>query len=42
MVFLQSWPGGRLCRISGLKRGRGRLRNLVLVAYERVFETPFD
>ena len=45
MVFEQSsvkMPGGRLretenrgiCQISGLKSGRGRLRNLRLVAYE--------
>ena len=32
----------RICQISGLKSGRGPLRNLRVVAYERALETIFN
>ena len=53
MVYSQSYvktPDGRLSetenkrviQISGLKSGRGRLRSLRVIAYERYFKTVFN
>ena len=36
---LQETENKRICRVSGLKSGRGHLRNSRVVAYERVFKT---